>query len=254
MRALSNIEVNDVAGRKVIEPAVDENFSELALSGLFPSSLDGRAVNNVLYGHLDVLLDQIVHIASLGQRMLQPDDGLEISHQGSRTGVFIGRERLIECSNTATTAGVTNDHDVGDTNVHDGVVEKSLRRVVFGLELVGNVPLNKHFSGFTSHDSNLWNSGVGASNPEEVGSLALYLLGHELGLLRSDLSGPVPISFEDFSNLLEFLGSHRVLQVHINLLGGLEGFSVERHFGDAGSAYRSKGRNEGRLTEIECGS
>lgn len=58
MRALSNIEVNDVAGRKVIElyehqsishvklqnathPAVDENFSELALSGLFPSSLDG---------------------------------------------------------------------------------------------------------------------------------------------------------------------------------------------------------------------
>lgn len=30
---------------------------------------------------------------------------------------------------------------MSDTNVHDGVVEKSLRRVVLGLKLVGNVPL-----------------------------------------------------------------------------------------------------------------
>lgn len=66
MRTLGDVEVNNVAGRKVIEPAVDKNFPELALPGLFPSFLNSRAVNNVLYGHLDVLLDQVVHIASLG--------------------------------------------------------------------------------------------------------------------------------------------------------------------------------------------
>lgn len=143
---------------------------------------------------------------------------------------------------------------MSDTNVHDGVVEKSLGRVVLGLELVGNVPLDKHVSGFTSHDCNLWNSRVGASDPKKVGRLTHDLLGHELGLLRSDFSGPVPVAFEDFPNLLELLGSHRVPKIHVNLLGGLEGFGVERHVGDAGGVYRSGGTNGGKLKETECGS
>lgn len=135
--------------------------------------------------------------------------------------------------------------------------------------------LNEHISGFTSHNCDLWNTRVGASDPEKVGGLhyhglalrcvstvpklgaahlTLDLLGHELGLLRSDLSGPVPVAFEDFPNLLELLGSYRVPKVHVNLIGGLEGFSVERHVGDAGSVYRSGGTNDGTRTQTGCGS
>lgn len=149
---------------------------------------DGGVHSENLQTAQDVVLTESVGLLTLGLHVLQLFCVVhsQLAH-GLQPNVEQTKSVVCKSSVDTTTAGVATDKNVLDLEVCNGELNDRQRVDVGGLDDVGNVAVDKDLTRLQAQNGRLWDTGVGTTDPENLGRLALCRLGEEVrvGLLHA---------------------------------------------------------------------
>jgi hypothetical protein len=131
----------------------------------------------------NIVLTESVGLLSLGTHLLQLFCVFhsQLAH-GLQPNVKQAESGVSEGGIDTTTASVAADENVFDLEVSNGELNDGKRVDVGGCDDVGNVAVDKDLTRLQAQDGGLGDARVGASDPENLGGLALCRLWEEVGV------------------------------------------------------------------------
>lgn len=111
---------------------------------------------------------------------------------------------------------MTDHNDVLDSQSLDGESEDTQRVVIIKTELVGNVTGDKDLAWVGIAHHRFRNSRIGASDPEDLGSLCLCKLSSELRLGGTKAGAPCPVLLKEIGDLQHLVEAICVCGVRSN--------------------------------------